>query len=298
MRFVTGKGGVGKTTVAAALALRAATEGLRVLAVDVLNSDDLAAVVDAGQVRSPNAVELLGLTTQDSLNEYVRRYLKVPISPSSIGPLSRVFDFVSGAAPGVREILTIGKIGHEARHEDWNEVVVDAPSSGHVIELLAAPTALRELISSGPLVGQTTWLQELLAADSTSVTVVATPEELPVAETRLLLGRLAQETDVSIDGLIINRVPAPVGPEGIAEAERLSTAAPGTTGARSALGLVASAAVDRFRSAEPFVAELEELAASLGVPVVEITEHFDDPLAAAASALAFDGSETGRRVIP
>lgn len=269
----------------AALALRAAVDGARVLAVDAANSGDLAAAISSHPLSTASNPEILGLTTQDSLNEYVRRYLKVPISPSSIGPLSRIFDFVSNAAPGVREILTVGKVGYEARYQDWNEVVVDAPASGHVVELLAAPTSLHDLVSSGPLVGQTAWLQELLAGPTTSVTVVSTPEELPVAETAMLLQRLEEETDVTIDALIINRAPVAVGTEGVAEAERLVTASGSANGVRSALGLVAAAAVDRASGAAPFIAELEDLAATRDLSVVVVTEDFNDPIAAAMTAL-------------
>ncbi len=254
------------------------------LAVDATDSGDLAAAIEARPGSIVLGPEVLGLTTQDSLNEYVRRYLKVPISPASIGPLSRVFDFVSNAAPGVREILTVGKVGYEARFGDWDEVVVDAPASGHVVELLAAPASLHELISSGPLVGQTAWLQELLAAPSTTVTVVATPEELPVAETTMLLRRLADETDVAVDALIINRAPVPVGPDGVAEAERLNERADGT--GSTALALVAAAAVDRARNSAPFVADLEALASSHDVPAFTVVEDFDDPISAALAALA------------
>jgi len=258
-----------------------------VLAVDTMDSGDLAAAVDGRPGSTALRPEILGLTTQDSLNEYVRRFLKVPISPASIGPLSRVFDFVSNAAPGVKEILTVGKVGYEARFQDWDEIVVDAPASGHVVELLAAPTSLHELISSGPLVGQTAWLQELLAAPTTTVSVVVTPEELPVAETTMLLRRLTEETDVAIDALIVNRTPLPVEAAGIAEAKRLVDRTAGSGDA--ALGLIAAAAVDRARGAAPFVAELEALAADYDLPVFTVLENFDDPISAVRSALPAAG---------
>lgn len=254
------------------------------LAVDATDSGDLASAVVAGPGTTSLRPEVLRLTTRDSLNEYVRRYLKVPISPASIGPLSRIFDFVSNAAPGVREILTVGKVGYEARFGAWDDVVVDAPASGHVVELLSAPSSLQELISSGPLVGQTAWLQELLAAPSTTVTVVATPEELPVAETTMLLHRLAGETDVAIDALVINRAPIPVARAGIAEAARLNERPDGPAG--TSLGLVAAAAVDRARNSAPFVAELEALAATYDVPAFTVIENFDDPVATALEALS------------
>ncbi len=293
---MTGKGGVGKTTMAAALALQACAAGARVLAVDVVNSGDLAAAIASARTTGPGSIEVLGLTTQDSLNEYVRRYLKVPISPASIGPLSRVFDFVSNAAPGVKEILTVGKIGYEARFGSWDQIIVDAPASGHVVEMLAAPTSLHELISAGPLVGQTAWLAELLAGPGTSLTVVATAEELPVAETVKLIERLGRETDVAVDGLIVNRVPHQIGPAGRAEGrelgERLNSEA-GT--AVSALAMLAAAAVDRAAQSEPFVSELGDLAATWEVPVLTVAEDFADPVGAALAALTRSATGNGGR---
>ena len=290
LKFVTGKGGVGKTTVAAALALSSAADGKRVLAVDAVNSGDLEPLIRrtaaALGLRPP---PVLPLTTQDSLDEYVKRFLRVPIAPSSLGPLSRILEFVSSAAPGVREILIVGKIGHEAVNGPWDEIVVDAPASGHVVELLAAPASLRRLAPTGPLAGQTKWLSELLAAGSTTVVVVSNPEELPTAETGQLVERLRAETDVDLEMLIVNRVPPRVGPEGLEEASRLGQAVAAGAGSGSgsdmAFGSLAAVAVDRMTCAEPYVVELRELASSYDIAVQEVEDRPLDPVEAVMAVL-------------
>ena len=116
------------------------------------------------------------------------------------------------AAPGVREILTIGKICWEVRESiegraDWDLVIVDAAATGHVIAQLGAADAIGELVAVGPVRGQTAWMSELLADPAiTALNVVTTPEEMPVAETIDLVARARSELKVPLGAVIVNRV--------------------------------------------------------------------------------------------
>lgn len=213
--LVTGKGGVGRSAVAAALATGSTAAGRRVLAVDAVGDGGLARSlgVDAGPSgggrpqQLTDGTTLLGLATSASLDEYIRLQLRLPFA-TSVGPLSRVVDFVAAAAPAVREILTIGKIGYEVREGRWDVVIVDAPASGHVIELLAAPQNLGDFVTVGPLADQTGWLRALLEDPATTAAVVVTlAEELAVSETIELRARLAAETGVQLGPTVVNRVP-------------------------------------------------------------------------------------------
>ena len=150
--FFTGKGGVGKSTVAAATALLAAEQGQRVL---VVEADDKGAI--PGSFEQPSVgfeprevypgVCAMAMRTEDSLKEYLKLNLRVPVL-GRLGPLARVLDFVATAAPGVKEILTVGKICWEVRESiegraDWDLVVVDAAATGHIIGQLDAPRAIQ-----------------------------------------------------------------------------------------------------------------------------------------------------------
>ncbi len=219
---------MGRSTVAAALAIRAADAGARVLAVDVVADGGLSAALssqrDSASHNSPGSIEVLALSTEEALREYLDIYLRLPVSPSRIGPIASIFDYVATAAPGVREILTIGKIAYEVREANWDLVVVDGPATGHCVELLAAADNLRDLIGIGPLVEQTTWVADILGDPTlTGILVVAQPEELPVLETVDLVARLAAETAVDVAGLVVNRVPTLLDQADIAEAKRLAT---------------------------------------------------------------------------
>jgi anion-transporting ArsA/GET3 family ATPase len=148
----------------------------------------------------------MSMDTEESLKEYLSLQLKIPFV-ARIGPLARTFDFVANAAPGVKEILTIGKFLWEVRERHYDLVVVDAVASGHIVGQLAAPQAIQELVQVGMVRDQTDWLIELLGDHSTTgAVIVAAPEEMPVNETLELAARLKEETVVDLAAVIVNRV--------------------------------------------------------------------------------------------
>jgi anion-transporting ArsA/GET3 family ATPase len=144
--------------------------------------------------------------TEDSLKEYLKLQLKLPLV-ARLGPLARTFDFVANAAPGVKEVLVVGKFLWEVRQKSYDIVIVDAVATGHIIAQLAAPQALRELVKVGLVREQTGWMLELLGDPAvTGAAIVASPEEMPVNETIELAGRIDAETNVELASVIVNRV--------------------------------------------------------------------------------------------
>jgi anion-transporting ArsA/GET3 family ATPase len=146
------------------------------------------------------------MDTEASLREYLHLQLHLP-TVSRLGPLAKVFDFVSTAAPGVREILTVGKIGWEVRERHYDLVVVDAPATGHIVGQLTAPQAIKDLVRVGQVREQTGWLADLLADPATTgLVIVTTPEEMPVNETIDLVGTVRSETNIDVAAIVVNRV--------------------------------------------------------------------------------------------
>jgi anion-transporting ArsA/GET3 family ATPase len=148
----------------------------------------------------------MSMSTEESLREYLRLQLRMPLL-GRIGPLARTFDFVANAAPGVKEILIVGKLAWEVRERHYDLVVVDAPASGHVVGQLAAPQAIRDLVKVGRVRDQTGWMLDILGDPAqTGVVIVATPEEMPVTESLELAERLRSDTVVDLAGVVANRV--------------------------------------------------------------------------------------------
>jgi anion-transporting ArsA/GET3 family ATPase len=209
--LVTGKGGVGKTTVAAALALLASQRGKRTLVCEVDAKGNLADFYETGPVVykarevSPGLFAM-AMDTEQSLDEYLRLFLRIPVM-GRIGPIARMFDFVATAAPGVKEILTVGKLAYEVRERHYDVVVVDASATGHIIGQLAAPQAINNLVQVGLVRSQTDWMLDILSDPArTGLVIVATPEEMPVNETIELTHRVATETTVRLAAIVVNRV--------------------------------------------------------------------------------------------
>jgi anion-transporting ArsA/GET3 family ATPase len=286
--FVTGKGGVGKSTVTAALALSAADRGKRVLLVEVDAKGNLTNLFEHPAVGfEPREVHpgvwAMQLDTEASLREYLRLNLRIPVV-GRIGPIASAFDFVANAAPGVKEVLIVGKVCWEVRESiagraDWDLVIVDAAATGHVLAQLDAPRTIRELVMTGPIRNQTEWMLDILHDPAiTALNVVTAPEEMPVNETIELIDRARRESQVPLGAVVVNRVlpePFTTDDEAVFEAlangpvaARLEEAAgPGTAGVLDAARL--AVAMRRSR-----VVHLDALRRSVDLPLVYVPHLF------------------------
>ncbi|MEQ1701668.1 MAG: ArsA-related P-loop ATPase [Ilumatobacteraceae bacterium] len=283
--FVSGKGGTGKTSVAAALAELAVREGKRTLVCEMDAKGALAAAFEVGELSfQPSEVQpglfAMVMNTEDSLKEYLRLFVRIPLV-GRIGPLARTFDFVADAAPGVKEILAIGKLCHEVRERHYDLVIVDAEASGHIVAQIDAPKAIRELVQVGMVRDQTDWMLEILGdARRTGLVVVATPEEMPVTETIELVDKVLETTDVDVAAIIANRVL----PQWFSAADSEVFRALGATGPQATLAKAVSPKVATlFRAAELAQARREVAVEYLGrlregvpmtVPLILLPELF------------------------
>jgi anion-transporting ArsA/GET3 family ATPase len=216
--FVTGKGGVGKTTVAAALGLAAARQGKRVVVCEVARADRMSRVFRAEGVgyRETELSEGLWAMSVDpehALEEYLRDQLHSG-TLTRLLMRSNIFTYLTAAAPGVRELVTIGKVWELAqlqrrRRQDspFDMVVVDAPPTGHGLGLLRAPRTFRDIARVGPIHRQAGHIDEFVTNPRrTAVLVVALPEEMPVNETLEFGERLKAEMGMGIHAILVNAV--------------------------------------------------------------------------------------------
>jgi anion-transporting ArsA/GET3 family ATPase len=217
LAFVTGKGGVGRTTVALALALSAARAGRRTVLCELAGQARAPRLYGLDSVRAGREVPLeerLWATTIDpvlALEEWAVRQ----IGSRRLGGLlarSRTLAAFVDAAPGARELLAITKAWELGRDERWTRglggydlVVVDGPASGHGVGMLRAPRTFAEIARVGPIGAQARQVAALLEdAGRSALIAVAQPAELPVSETLELEGRVLAALGRPLDALIVN----------------------------------------------------------------------------------------------
>jgi anion-transporting ArsA/GET3 family ATPase len=214
--FVTGKGGVGKTTIAAALGLAAARQGKRTIVCEVAQQERMSRAfrregVGWSETELADHLYAISIDPHQSLEEY----LEDQIGSRRLAHLlfrNRIFDYFAAAAPGVRELVTIGKVWELAQLErrrasdtPYDLVIVDAPATGHGLATLRAPRTFGNIASAGVIARQAGRIDSFITdSEQTGVVVVALPEEMPVNETVEFRARLAAEMGMTIDAVVVN----------------------------------------------------------------------------------------------
>jgi len=194
---VAGKGGVGKTTVTAVLARAAADAGLRVLAVDLDGKPTLADLV--------GDVPHLSLTAPDALAEYLETHGLKRVAKRLAA--SGIIDVVSTAAPGIDDIVVLGKLKSLERSGDHDLIVVDGPAAGHAITFLLSALGLLDTVRGGPIRTQALEVLEMLGdPDRCQVVLVTLPETTPVNELVETAYALEEQVGVQLGPVVVNGV--------------------------------------------------------------------------------------------
>jgi anion-transporting ArsA/GET3 family ATPase len=209
--FVSGKGGTGKSAVSAATSIEFARRGHRVLAIDMLGQTGLAAHLrSTGLGYDPREVRpglfAMAMNRSNALDEYLKTQLHIP-QGAPTKQISAALAVLADTAPGVREIISIGKPVAEARTGQWDVVVVDAPSLGQFQSYLAAPRIIAELVPTGNVRRLASGLESrLLDEEVTSIQLVTTPAELPTLETEEAIATIQLENLAPEPKVVFNRV--------------------------------------------------------------------------------------------
>ena len=203
---VTGKGGVGKSTISAALAVAAVRAGRTVIVAEVARRADV-----AHEVRAAGA-DHLSIDPQEALEAYLMQQLPSRSLAELLGG-SRMFQYFAAATPGMRELLTIGQVWDLAqderrtRQDRHDLVILDAPATGHALGMLSAPRTFSEAVRVGPVARQGATIHAMLCdPEQTAVVVAATPEETPITETLYLRDHLLDELGLPVSLFVVNRV--------------------------------------------------------------------------------------------
>lgn len=291
---VVGKGGVGKTTVACALGLTAAQLGKRVLIAEVdgvgraayLLGVEPAAVGQAKAVKA--TLSVMSIEGSRALEEYLQ--IIVPIKRVlQLVFASRIYQYFVAAAPGLKELMTIGKIWFEAERVDeesgrplWDMVIMDAPATGHSLQYLGMPRAAHEVFQAGLVGRESQRLIDLLSdPERCAINLVTTAEEMPVNETLEMYDRLRGDLAMPLGWLFVNRVHQ-VGWQADA-VDRLVAAAAASRSKeeRQILEDVASRAREELGWAEINRSYLDRLHQAIDMPLVQIPFQFAEEFGSA-----------------
>lgn len=206
--IVAGKGGVGKTTVSAALALAAARRGRRVLYVE-LDGKPIAPILRSGE----GHITTMTLTAGDALVDYLEHH--------GLGRLARRFastgilDVIAAAAPGLDDLLVLGRIKALERDQNVDLIVVDGPAAGHALTFLRVAHGIRGGIRTGLIANQAAEVSEFLGDHRRcSVVMVTLAATTPVTETVDTALTIEDEIGVALGPIIVNRQLAPDDAEG------------------------------------------------------------------------------------
>src|SRR3954447_16052452 len=205
--FVTGKGGVGKTTVAECLARVAARRGKRVIVCEVAAEE-----TRHDEVEVAPGIHSIAIDPEHAMREYLSD--QVGGALSKVMTSSRIFMYLAAAAPGLRELLMIGKVWDLAQLDrrrtgdtPYDLVILDAPATGHALGMLRTPRTFRDVARVGPISRQAGQIDAFLTnPDLTGIVAVAAPEEMPVNETIDLIAALGDEMDLKPDAVVVNGV--------------------------------------------------------------------------------------------
>jgi len=213
--FLLGKGGVGRSTIAAALGVLAARHGRRAIVVEVSGRADVPRLFGRSAELGVELELAPGLWTLDvdprvALEEYLHDQLPLRLLADAIGS-STTFGYVAAVTPGLRELLTIGKVWELAQPrrrtkgaQEYDIVIVDAPATGHGLALLQSPRAFAKAASVGPIARQGRLIAETLDdRELTALAAVATPESAAVEELLELRAALPQALDAVIANAVV-----------------------------------------------------------------------------------------------
>jgi anion-transporting ArsA/GET3 family ATPase len=220
--IVAGKGGVGKTTVTAVLAHAAADAGLRVLAVELEGKPVLADLL------ADTTVEVLTITASEALADYLDTHGLKRVSKRLA--TSGIIDVVATAAPGIDDIVVLGKLKQLERAGNYDFIVVDGPAAGHAVTFLLAARGLLDTVRGGPIRSQAEDVLEMFADPKRcQVLLVTLPETTPINEVIETAYAVEERVGVQLGPLIVNGVdvgePIPVATETIDIDQNLRDAA-------------------------------------------------------------------------
>ncbi len=291
--IVAGKGGVGKTTICATLAAAASRVGCSVLIVRLTPGGALSHLFAAPEITSAGTTLRAGNETQgeisarlvtpdDALLDYLADHGLARMTRRLVS--SGALDVVTTAAPGIRDLLVLGRVKQLEVAETADLIIVDAPAAGHAVSFLRAPAVLREAVTAGPIANQADDVLTMLADPTRCRVILATlPEETPINELVETAFALEDEVGVQLGPVVLNSVAAL--PEGLGDAvdskksakERAKDSSVDNSD-QALLDSMLAAATFRMTWVDHQRTQIERLVAQLPLPLITLPARFTTDL--------------------
>jgi anion-transporting ArsA/GET3 family ATPase len=252
LHFVTGKGGTGKSTVAAALALTMASGGRKVLLIEVEGRQGIAQLFDVpplpykelkiATAEHGGQVNALAIDIEAAFLEYLDMFYNLGLAGKAMRRIGAI-EFATTIAPGLRDVLLTGKIKESVIRVDKNKlpvydaIIVDAPPTGRIARFLDVTRAVSDLAKGGPVYSQAEGVVKILHSDQTAIHLVTLLEALPMQETMEAIDEL-QGLGLPIGSVIVNRnIAAYLQPDDLAKAAEGDVDADAARAGLSAAGI-------------------------------------------------------------
>lgn len=317
--IVAGKGGVGKTTVVAALAVVAARSGLSVLIAEVEGKSGLSKAFGVSDLEYEEIVLAKGisartLTPDAALSEWLQG--------NGLGRIARrlsasgILEIVATAVPGMKDILVLGKIKSLEQSNTFDLILVDAPAAGHAVSFLTSPLGLLEAVGVGPIKAQANDVVAMLTDPTRSqVMLVTTPEETPVREAIETAFTLEDRVGVALGPIVVNgiypvdaqvdldRAVDPFSPvtfdrSGVAEAVSLDAQACGLVISPNEIKDIVDAISFRTARSKVQSHQADQLRESLPIPQMRLPYLFDGEIGLSQIEKLADALETQIAMLP
>lgn len=282
----SGKGGVGKTTIASAFALSCAQRGERTLLMEMNTKDKVSSMFGSDQI-STEITEIeknlyaVNVTPEAAQEEYALMMLKLKMVYKAVFE-NRIMKAFLKAIPGLNELVMLGKAYYHVKEENefhkpmWDKVIIDAPATGHGLFLLQIPQVITSILSSGHIYDEAKRIIDVMQDPViTAMVLVTLPEDMPVNETEMLYHQLVSELKVPVGYTVINSIYPPLFDD--EEIDLLGRARVGLDPTSFAANLL-DAAQFRMMRVEMQTKYIREVEERIPTPIAKLDFHFVDEI--------------------
>ncbi|MFH1727231.1 MAG: ArsA family ATPase [Pseudomonadota bacterium] len=203
--FVTGKGGVGKTTITCALAMGLANQGKKVLAAEVSSDHKLKRIYENALKEESLPFDVMNIDYKEALADYILTQVKIGLLRNMIVS-NKILKYFFDMAPGVYEVMVLYRLMNLCKESKYDHIIFDSPAFGHGLALLRAPNILRKFIKLGPLKTLLDNVTSSIYSESSGLVFVTLSKKTPIEETIDFYHQFQNEKIIPLTSVVANLI--------------------------------------------------------------------------------------------